>query len=43
MLILFFDSEGIILQHWLPLKQTMNGVYYVYAIEINLRNAIQKK
>jgi hypothetical protein len=26
MLILFFDSEGIILQHWLPQKKNVNGI-----------------
>jgi hypothetical protein len=43
MLILFFVSEGIILQHWLPQKQTLNGVYYACAFKIYLRKAIQKK
>jgi hypothetical protein len=41
MLILF--SKGIILQHWLPQKQTVNGVYCANTLETHLRNAIQKK
>jgi hypothetical protein len=41
--ILFFVSEGIILQHWLTWKQTENGVYYACAFKIHLRKAIQKK
>jgi hypothetical protein len=43
MLILFFDLKGIILQHWLPQKQTVNGVYYANTLKTHLGNAIRKK
>jgi hypothetical protein len=28
-MLMFFDSKCIILEHWLPQKKTMNGVYCV--------------
>jgi hypothetical protein len=40
--ILFFDATGIIL-HWLPLKQTVNSVYYANPFQAHLRNIIWKK
>jgi hypothetical protein len=40
MVILFFYFKGIILQHWLPQKQTMNGDYYANRLKTHLRNAI---
>jgi hypothetical protein len=43
MVILFFDSEGHVLQHWLPQTQAVNGVYYENALQTHLRNVIQKK
>jgi hypothetical protein len=43
MLILLFVLEGIILLHWLPWKQTVNGVYYACAFKIHLGKAIQEK
>jgi hypothetical protein len=38
-----FDSKGIILQHCLPQKQTVNGVYYVNTLKTHFGKAIRKK
>jgi hypothetical protein len=43
MLILFFDLKGIIIQHLLPQKQTVNGVYYANTLKTHLGNTIQKE
>jgi hypothetical protein len=38
----FFNSEGIIFPHRLPLKQTTNASYYANTLKTHLRNAIEK-
>lgn len=38
--VLFFDSNGIILQNWVPLKQAVNGECYAKSA---LWNAIRGK
>ena len=33
MLLLFFDAHGMILQHWVPRGQTVNGDYYANVLK----------
>jgi hypothetical protein len=33
-----FDSEGIILQHWLPQKQAVSSVCYASALQTRFKN-----
>jgi hypothetical protein len=41
MLILLPSPKGLTLHHWLPQMQTVNGVYYVNILKIQLRNLIR--
>jgi histone-lysine N-methyltransferase SETMAR len=43
MLLLFFDGHGMILQHWVPRGQTVNGAYYANVLKTHLRGAMRKK
>jgi len=43
MLLLFFDVPGMILQHWVPHGQTVNGDYYVDVLKTHLHGAMRKK
>jgi len=43
MLLLFFDAHRMILQHWVPRWQTVNGDYYAYVLKTHLRGAMRKK
>jgi histone-lysine N-methyltransferase SETMAR len=43
MLLLFFDAHGMILQHWVPRGQTVNGAYYANVLRTDLRGAMRKK
>jgi hypothetical protein len=36
MLILFFNSKGNFILHWIPWKQTVNGVYYANTLTTHL-------
>jgi hypothetical protein len=40
---LLFDTKGIIFQHCLPQKQSVNGVHYANTLKTHFRNAIQGK
>jgi hypothetical protein len=40
---MFFDSKGMILQHWVLDKQTVNGEYYAETPKTGLCSAVQKK
>jgi len=42
MLILFFDSRGIVLQEWVPQGQTVNSAYYLEVMK-RLRDRVRKK
>jgi len=42
-LLLFFDAHWMILQHWVPRGQTVNGDYYVNVLKTHLRGATRKK
>jgi len=42
MLLLFFDGHGMILQHWVPRGQTVNGNYYANVLKTHLRGAMRK-
>ena len=37
MLLLFFEAHGMILQHWVPRGQAVNGDYYANALKTHLR------
>jgi hypothetical protein len=41
--IVFFYTKGIILQHWPPWKQTLNGTYYANTLKNHLREGNRKK
>jgi len=43
MLPLFFDAHGMILQHWVPCGQTVNGDYYANVLQTHLCGAMRKK
>jgi len=43
MLLLFFDGHRMILQHWVPRGQTVNGAYYANVLKTHLRGAMRKK
>jgi len=43
MLLLFLDAHGMILQHWVPRGQTVNGDYYAKVLKTHLRGAMRKK
>ena len=43
MLLLFFDAHRMILQHWVPRAQTVNGDYYANILKTHLRGAMRKK
>ena len=43
MLLLFFDAHRMILQHWVPCGQTVNGDYYAHIVKTHLRGAMRKK
>jgi hypothetical protein len=43
MFLLFFDAHGMILQHWVPRGQTVNGAYYADVLRTDLRGATWKK
>jgi len=43
MLLLFFDAYGMILKHWVPCGQTVNGDYYANVLNTHLRGAMRKK
>ena len=43
MLLLFFGAHGMILQHWVPCGQTVNGAYYANVLKTHLREAMRKK
>ena len=32
-LLLFFDAQGMVLQHWVPRGQTVNGDYYAHVLK----------
>jgi len=42
MLLLFFDVHGMILQHWVPRGQTVNGDCYANVLKTHLRGAMRK-
>jgi histone-lysine N-methyltransferase SETMAR len=43
MLIVAYDSEGVIISHAVPAGQTVNAVYYQHFLEHNLRPAMRRK
>jgi len=43
MLLLYFDVHGMILQHWVPRGQTVNGDYYANVLKTHLCGAMRKK
>ena len=43
MLRLFNDAHGMILQHWVPCGQTVNGNYYANVLKTHLRGVMSKK
>ena len=43
MLLLFFDASGMILQHWVPRGQTVNGDHYANVLKTHLCGAMKKK
>ena len=43
MLLLFFDAHRMILQHWVPRGQTVNGDYDADVLKTHLRGAMRKK
>jgi len=43
MLLQFFDGHGMILQHWVPRGQTVNGAYCANVLKTHLRGAMRKK
>ena len=38
-----FDGHRMILQHWVPRGQTVNGAYYANVLKTHLRGAMRKK
>ena len=43
MVILVYDCDGVILTHYVPLRQTVNAQYYCSFLEHHLRPALRKK
>jgi len=43
MLLLFFDVHGMILQHWVPHGQKVNGNYYANVLKTHLHGTMRKK
>lgn len=43
MSIIFCDSKGIVLNHMVPAKTTVNGEYYAHVLRVPLRRAIRDK
>ena len=43
MLLLLFDAHGMILQHWVPRGQTLNGDYYTIVLKTHLHGAMREK
>jgi len=43
MFLLFFDAHGMILQHWVPHGQIVNGDYYANILKTHFRGAMRKR